>query len=277
MDPALREEIEGLTRAPEISYDPARCIGCQACVAACAQGAHRFSAAGAHAYDPDRCVRCGACVDTCYAGAMERLGQTRTAADVFAVVARDRPFYANSGGGMTLSGGEPLAQPEFTAALLRLSRQADVPTALETAALAPWELLESLLPLVDYWICDIKHADSGRHRELIGVGNERICANLERLARQPARLLLRLPLVPGLTDEPPALAALGRLVARLRPTEGLEIMPYHRLGSGKYERLGRPYPLADLPEATDDDIARAAGHLTQAGAPRVFCQRLPDL
>ena len=208
---------------------------------------------------------------------MERVGQTRTPAQVIEVVVRDKPFYDNSGGGMTLSGGEPLAQPDFTAALLETSRAAGIATALETSALAPWELLEALLPLVDYWMCDVKHTDEARHRQLTGVGNARILANVRQLSARGARLLVRLPLVPGLNDDPAGLEALGRLVAQVRPSEGLEIMPYHRIGSGKYARLGREYSLGELAAATDEDIVRAAAALRQAGAGQVLCQRLPEL
>jgi pyruvate formate lyase activating enzyme len=268
---------EGLSQAGEIGYDPARCIGCRACETACVHQAHSFTPAGEHLFDAGRCTRCGACVETCYAGAMERIGQVRAVSEVMEVVVRDKPFYDNSEGGMTLSGGEPLAQPDFTTALLEACRLVDIGTALETSALAPWEYVESLVPLVDYWMCDVKHLDETRHRQLTGAGNARILGNVRQLAELGVRLLLRLPLVPGQNDDPAGMEALGQLVALARPSEGLEIMPYHRIGSGKYARLGRDYTLAEVPEATDAEIVLAATRLRQAGASHVFCQRLPEL
>lgn len=268
---------EGLEQHLEIGYDPSRCIGCRACEAACVRGAHTFSADGVHAYNAQVCTRCGACVQTCYAGAMEQIGEKRTAADVLDVVARDKPFYDNSDGGITLSGGEPLSQPEFARALLQLSREAGIGTAVETSALAPWRRIEALLPLVDFWMCDVKHMDDRRHRQLTGRPNPHILSNIRRLAGTGSRLCLRLPLVPGMNDDAEGLRLLGQLAAELRPVNGLEIMPYHRIGSGKYERMGRDYALGDLPAASDDDIRRAARILRQAGAEKVVCQRLPDL
>ncbi|MEW6756171.1 MAG: glycyl-radical enzyme activating protein [Candidatus Latescibacterota bacterium] len=267
---------EGLSRETEISYDPARCIGCRACAQACAHGAHEFDGEGRHRWDAECCTRCGACVQVCHAGALEALGEEKTARQVVDVVVRDRPFYETSGGGVTLSGGEPLAQTQFSAAVLGLCRQEGVGTAVETSCLAPWEVLEAFLPLVDYWMCDVKHPWSRAHRELAGAGGRQILANVERLC-EAARVLVRFPLIPTLNDAEEALADLGARVARAAPSEGLEIMPYHRIGRGKYERLRRDYALGHLAEASDGEVRRAAALLRRAGVGTVLCQRLPDL
>jgi len=151
-----------------------------------------------------------------------------------------------------------------------------VGTAIETSCLTPWSVLEGLLPLVDYWMCDVKHVQPDVHRRLVGTDNAQILANVERLCAA-ARVLVRLPLVPTLNDDEAGLAALGEFVGRAAPSEGLELMPYHRIGRGKYERLEREYALPDLPEASDDQVRQAASVLRQAGARTVVCQRLPDL
>jgi pyruvate formate lyase activating enzyme len=268
---------EGLERGREMAYDPARCIGCRACLEACEHGAHQMLDSGAHAYDPSNCVRCGKCVETCYAGAMEAVGDEQSAQEVVDVVLRDKPFYDNSAGGLTVSGGEPLYQVEFTAAILQLCRQAEVSTALETSCLCPWATVERFLPLVDYWMCDIKHIDAQRHRELTGADNTLILNNLRQLCASGARVLLRLPLIPGLNDQEEALLQLGAFVAELAPSEGLEVMPYHRIGTGKYGRMDKEYSLTDLPEASDDDVRRGAAVLRQAGVSQLTCQRVPDL
>ena len=268
---------EGLGRDIEMAYDPERCIGCRACLAACEHGAHEFTDQGQHTRDGARCERCGACVQTCYAGALEAIGQEQTARDVVDTVLLDKPFYTDSGGGVTLSGGEPLYQPEFCAAILRLCRQHRVATALETSLLARREVAELFQPLVDYWMCDVKHIDGPRHRELTGADNRQILANLRQLCEGGATVLARLPLVPGLNDDEAGLEAMGALLAELAPSEGLEILPYHRIGQGKYERVEREYGLADLPEASDDDVRRAAELLRRGGAEGISCQRLRDL
>jgi pyruvate formate lyase activating enzyme len=268
---------EGLERDRQMAYDPAKCIGCRACLQACQHGAHEFTAAGTHLRHGEMCVRCGDCVEQCYAGALEAIGEAKSAAEVLDVVRRDKPFYDNSGGGMTLSGGEPLYQPEFVAAVLALCRAEGIATAVETSSLAAWTTIESLLPLVDYWMCDIKHVDPVRHRELTGADGRLVQANVTRLAATGRPVLLRLPLVPGLNDDEEGLLELGRLAASLQPSEGLEIMPYHRIGQGKYSRIEQAYALEGRPEASDDDIRRAARLLRQGGAAAVSCQRLQDL
>jgi pyruvate formate lyase activating enzyme len=216
-------------------------------------------------------------VEGCYAGAMEMIGEERAAEEVVEVVLRDKPFYDNSGGGMTVSGGEPLAQASFTEALLRLCRQAGVSTAVDTACVGSWSIIERLCPLVDLWLCDVKHTDPDRHRDLTGSGNRDILNNIRRLCGAGADVLLRLPLVPGVNDDEENLRAVGGLAREIGPTHGAELMPYHRIGQGKYERLGKDYGLADVPDAAEDCLDRALSIIREAGVDRVICGRTPRL
>ena len=268
---------EGLERDREMAYDPARCIGCRACLQACEHQAHEFLPEGEHLRHAEKCEQCGVCVETCYAGALEAIGEAKTAREVVDVVLRDKPFYDNSEGGVTLSGGEPLYQPEFSAAILELCRQGEVATAIETSSLTSWSSLERFLPLVDYWMCDVKHVDAQRHRELTGTDNRQILDNVRQLCASGARVLIRLPLIPGLNDEEEGLRALGAFTAELDPSEGLEVMPYHRIGQGKYERIEKEYGLKELPEASDEDVRRAADLLRAGGVAKLSCQRVQDL
>lgn len=268
---------EGLSGRRQVAYDPAKCIGCRACREACEHGRHEFGEDGTHVYHAERCVHCGACVENCFAGALEAIGDSRSAGEILDVVRRDKPFYDNSGGGMTLSGGEPLSQPEFSAAILRLCRSEGIETALETSCATSWGLLEPFLPITDRWMCDVKHIDPQRHRELTGADNRAVLENIRRLCGTGAPVLLRLPLVPGRNDDEEALRGLGAFVRQVGPSDGLELMPYHRIGQGKYSRLHREYSLEELPEAGDDDIRRAARLLREGGAEKLSCQRLADL
>ena len=268
---------EGLSRDREMAYDPTKCIGCRACLLACQHDAHEFLPDGEHLRHAERCVRCGGCVETCFAGALEAVGEEKSAREIVDVVLRDKPFYDNSGGGVTLSGGEPLYQPEFSTEILRLCRQAGVGTAIETSCLVSWATIEPFLPLTDHWMCDVKHVGGQRHRELTGADNRQILENVRRLRAEGAAVLIRLPLIPGLNDEEEDLRALGAFVKEIQPQDGLEIMPYHRIGQGKYERIDKEYSLSDLPEASDDDVRRAAALLREGGAELIFCQRVPDL
>ncbi|MBI5831968.1 MAG: glycyl-radical enzyme activating protein [Armatimonadetes bacterium] len=226
--------------ALQLSYVPASCIACGACVAACPRGAHSMDAEGRHLFDRADCTVCGACVAECHAQALQMVGRDLTAGEALAEVMRDRPFYETSGGGMTLSGGEPLAQPEFSHALLAGAKAAGLHCAVESCGLAPWADYERLLPLVDLWMVDLKAPDSASHRDLTGAPNEPILANLRELHAAGASILVRLPTVPGVNDQPERWLMVAALSRELPGLLGFEIMPYHRLGTGKRERLGLP-------------------------------------
>ena len=221
----------------EISYLPAKCVGCGACVAACPRGCHRL-ADGMHIYDRTACERCGACAVGCYARAIEQVGRLREVGEVLAEVLRDRPFYETSGGGMTISGGEPLAQFGFTRELLARAKAEGLHTALDTSGFAPQARYAGLLPLVDLFLYDIKTTDPVRHRELTGQPLELIHANLRFLSDSGARLFLRCPLVPGVNDSDAELAGLAALANDLAGVEEIDVEPYHPLGVSKAGRMG---------------------------------------
>lgn len=265
---------EGLRRGKEIVFEPAKCIGCHACEETCDHGGHVFTAAGEHLHDRDACVRCGSCVGECFSQALEQVGRPRVASEVIEEVLRDKPFYDESGGGMTLSGGDPLYQPEFAEALLILARAEGIHTAVESTLATSWSVVDRLAPLVDWWMCDVKHVDAGRHRELTGADNGASLANLRKLSASGARLVLRYPLVPGLNDDVEGLRALAAFVLDTRPSDGLEIIPYHRIGADKYARVRLDYGLPDVPDATRDDVGKAIATMRAAGVDAA-CEPMP--
>lgn len=222
---------------PELSFNAERCVHCMRCVDACPVGAHR-NEDGRHVVDRGRCVLCGACVEACLVDALSIIGDERTVREVIDEVERDRPFYDNSGGGMTISGGEPMAQFEYTVALLKAARERDIHTCIETCGFAPRERYEQLLPLVDLFLFDYKATGSDLHEELTGVPNERIVGNLEFLLASGAAVVLRCPMVPGVNDTDEHLEAIAELSAAHPELEGVQLMPYHDLGRSKSERLG---------------------------------------
>ena len=241
---------EGISPEPQLVFTPAHCIGCRACLEACPRGVHRL-VDGEHVIDRDRCEACGACVEGCFAGALRLAGRRATVTEVIEEVSRDRPFYERSGGGMTLSGGEPLLQHDFAAALLRAAKAAGLHTALDTSAFAPWPHMERLLDSTDLVLCDLKHMDGERHRALTGVSNERILGNLRRMDAAGQAMWIRVPLIGGRNDGDANYHAMGRFLSGLKHAERIEILRHHRLAGSKYASVGATYALEGLEPPTE--------------------------
>jgi len=229
---------EGIRPEPQLSFLPERCIGCGYCARVCPNDAHRMDPERGHVLDRGRCTVCGACAEECYAGALELVGREATPRDVLDVVLRDRTFYETSGGGLTLSGGEPLMQVDFAEALLRAAKEAGLHCAVETCGHVGFDRFERLLPFVDLFLYDVKETDPARHADFTGASNDAILANLRALHERGASVLVRLPIVPGLNDRPDHFRAIAGLARELPGLLGFEVMPYHRLGTGKRERFG---------------------------------------
>jgi pyruvate formate lyase activating enzyme len=176
--------------------------------------------------------------------------------DVLTEVMRDLPFYRRSGGGLTVSGGEPLMHYPFVRALLSETKSRGVHNALDTSGLCPWEHLEGLSPFVDLFLYDVKHMDPERHAALTGVSNDRILDNLRRLDEIGKPIWIRVPLIPGQNDEEANYHAMGRFFSTLRGIERVEILRYHRLAESKYERMGSGYRLKGL-ESPSENLAEA--------------------
>jgi pyruvate formate lyase activating enzyme len=251
--------------APQLAFTAATCIACGDCVAACPRGAR--SLGDLRAIDRSACVACGACATACPAGALELVGREVTVGEVIAEVERDRPFYQQSGGGLTLSGGEPLLQADFAVGLLEAARAAGLHTCVETCSQVDPAVLDRVLPLVDLFLCDFKETDPERHRTWTGVGNQRILANLRRLHAAGAHLRLRCPIIPGLNDRAEHFAGIAALAGELAGIEGVEIMPFHRLGESKVDRFGLTGLHQNLAVAPEPAQVRAwIDGLTGAGA-----------
>ncbi len=232
---------EGIDPGLALAFQPERCIGCGYCFRVCPEGAHRMED-GVHVLDRERCVLCGECVKECYSGALELVGKEVTAAEVMEEVLRDMPFYETSGGGMTLSGGEPLQQIDFTAGLLTRAKREGLHCCVDTCGFVPYERLERVLPQVDLFLFDWKESDPARHEELTGVRNEKIRQNLRRLHDDGALIRLRCPIIPGVNDREEHFAGIAELAHSLPELECVELLPYHPLGEGKMDRFGLEQP-----------------------------------
>ena len=228
----------------QTSLQKDKCIGCGDCLAACPPKALTATTNGI-IRDETACNHCGKCAEVCPTLAWELHGRKREAAEVVADLLKDRPFYESSGGGVTLSGGEPLSQPEFSLEVLRLLKQEDIHTTVDTCGQAPWEVLEKFIPLTDLFLYDIKHLDTAKHLQYTGVGNELILSNLEKLAQSKAEIWLRLPLIPSINDDKQHLTDLANLIKTLR-IKRLYLLPYHNLAENKYKNLGLTYTLNNI-------------------------------
>ena len=213
------------------------------------------------------CTACGDCTAVCHADARERVGAEMTVEQVLAEVARDAAFYAQSGGGMTLSGGEPLLQREFAGALLRGAKAMGVHTALDTCGSASWETFDAVRHDVDVFLYDVKLMDDARHRRFTGVSNARILANLRALSAAGHRVILRVPVIPGVNDDPENLAALAGFAAALPHLAGVDLLPYHHIGADKYARLDREYPMPETAPPSAQRMAEIARFLGEHGLP----------
>lgn len=224
---------ESLAFSPELAVAEGRCIGCGECVAGCPRPAGLRG-------DRVGCEACGRCVAACPTGARQILGRSWSVEELMAAVQRDRDFHEMSGGGVTFSGGEPLAQPAFLLAALAACRVQGVHAALDTSGFAPREVLLEAAALSDLVLFDLKTLDDGVHVAVTGVSNEPILANLRALAEVHPAIWLRVPVIPGINDGTAGIEAIGVLAASLPGVRKVSLLPYHGTGTPKTQRLGRP-------------------------------------
>lgn len=253
---------ESHRREPEMLFDPSKCIGCGACAAACPR--HSFPD-GLHRFDREGCAGCGKCAEQCYAESLELCGRTETVETVLDTVVRDKAFYGETGG-MTLSGGEPMYQPDFAIALAKGAKERGVGVCIETCGACDSEKLMEIAQYVDLFLYDVKILDDALHRQYTGASNQKCLENLERISRSGAKIILRCPIIPGvnLTDE--HFAGIAALAERLDGVQEIQLEPYHPLGVSKAERLGRTADYAEkqfLERAVVEEYAERARRLTK--------------
>lgn len=254
---------ESVSAKPEIGFVERRCVGCGKCAEACPSGAHRFQDA-AHLFLRERCSACGRCVEACLAGAVELHGSEASVENVAAAVLEDKTFYEQSGGGCTVSGGEPLLQPEFCAALFKLLRQEGVHCAIDTSGAVAWKAFEAVMPFTDLFLHDLKHCDERRHREQVGASNRQILDNLKRLSERGVPIEIRVPTIPGFNADRESMEAIGSFLAGLKNLVGVKLLPYHR-SRAKYEAAGHAETMSHVEPPTPAQMEAAAACLRRFG------------
>jgi len=265
---------------PRLVFYQTRCILCGACSEACPRGAQVLDALQSGALQPDaqvqriqnqradtrgaqakrsestsgkarrilwdRCDHCGRCVEVCPSRALEMAGEWLTIDEVMDVVRRDELYYKNSGGGVTFSGGEPTAQPDFLEACAKRCRDEGFHTALDTCAYVDWPVLEKILPHIDLFLFDLKHTDGQKHERLTGVDNNVIYDNLRRIDASAKPIWIRIPLIPGYNDSEDDLHRIAEMVRPLEAVKKVSILPYNSAAGARYGMIGRVYDLEEV-------------------------------
>ena len=221
----------------EVLFSASICAMCGACAAVCPKGGHRLTE-DRHEFQRSSCIACGACADACITGACEMAAKDMPISDVLAQILRDKPFFGSEGG-VTLSGGEPMGQPEAALSLLRAAKAEGIGTAIETCGFFDEKWIEPLASCTDLFLWDFKDSDSARHEKYTGVGNEKILANLRKLDQFPVAIRLRCILVKGVNLNDEHLNAIADLHHSLRHSVGADLLPYHAYGSSKSVQIGR--------------------------------------
>lgn len=229
----------------EVEFHKDLCVGCNQCMKACQQGAIGDGNPGSYRIDKSKCIHCGACAKACAFNALRIVGKEADASDIFEQIMKDERYYKQSGGGVTLSGGEPLLWIDFCEELLKDCFNRNIHTAIETAGYIPKGYLDRVKEYVDVFLYDIKSMDSNRHKELTGVPNDLILENICKLREDGKHVIMRIPFVPGINIAEDELEKMLAFAENLGIRE-VNIMPYHNLGQIKYDRLCKPYMLSDL-------------------------------
>ncbi|MBN1342070.1 MAG: glycyl-radical enzyme activating protein [Phycisphaerae bacterium] len=260
---------EGIDAEPQVLWQRAICMACGDCAATCERGAIRIGEDGVR-IDRAVCRACGRCVDACPTGALERVGKEYDADALIVEVLKDRTFYETSGGGVTLSGGEPLMQHAFLTAFLPRCQDEDLHVALDTSGFARGDWLEAVLPLVDLVLFDLKLIRPEDHERLTGVPLDKVLGNLDRVVAAGLPVWVRTPVIPGCTDDEENLRGIAEhLRTRVGTLERYDLLAFSNLCTSKYEMLGRSFDLAAEPLLAPATMERLAGVVRDEGIEMV--------
>lgn len=250
---------------PDIMELPSRCIGCGACEEVCPESAIA-GASGEFRINRDLCKLCFKCTNRCYAESKRVIGREYSVEELFARIAKDRPFYSMYGGGVTFSGGEPLTQPEFLAKIAKRCHGSGIHVTVESCGYAIYDQFKAALPYIGDMFLDIKHIDTDVHKTLTGKGNELILDNIKRISDYGIPITVRTPVIPGYNDSPQNIIGIAEFISALPSVKEYELLPYHNFGESKYKSLGMPYVIKGVLSPLDSnmrDLVKQANQILQ--------------
>lgn len=260
---------EGKSKNIQLGYLAHKCARCGSCAAVCDSNVHSFSGTGLHQLNRENCRLCGKCAERCPNGALQIYGKQVTVDEVLPKLLEDRAFYECSGGGVTLSGGEPLMQPEFCVALLSELKKEGIDTAVDTCGSVSAEAIKEILPYTDTFLYDIKQMDPEKHKKLTGQPNELILSNLQYISSSNRKIEIRIPFVPGCNNDTANLKSCGEFLSKLKGIAKVRLLPYHDYARSKYASLNMTDTMPDVDIPTDEELHNAAALLCAYGLDAV--------
>ncbi|WP_038078279.1 glycyl-radical enzyme activating protein [Treponema primitia] len=260
---------ETISPKKQLQYLERSCKNCGSCVKVCKTGAH-FLKNGMHYLNWNLCNRCFACAETCLFGALSIIGIEITAEELGEQLLRDRIFYKRSGGGVTVSGGEPLLQVDFTAEIFRHLKNHGIHTALDTAGNVPWSSFEKVLSWIDLVLFDIKIVDIGKHQKMTGIKNQLILENFKKLLKEKVHIWVRTPLIKDINDDEEEANERIKMFMNATNIQKIELLPFHRYGIGKYTALGMGMEAHEFEAPSEERLDGIKSHMEAAGITEIF-------
>lgn len=260
---------ESKSSRPQLGYLEKKCVRCGRCQRVCPMGAHVITQDGRHEMIRDRCRVCGRCVNACLNGALKVFGTRMSAVEILKTVIRDRDFYDRSGGGLTVSGGEPMLQFDGLKELLHQAKTLGLHVCLDTCGQAPAQKYLDIRPFVDVFLFDYKVTDPVAHKKVTGVDNHLILSNLRMLAETGSDLFLRCPIIPGINDCEDHYRAIVQLSEQYDAIRQVNLMFYHDMAKGKSQQIGQKYALTELKTMEESDREKIRKTLQALGCTKL--------
>lgn len=246
---------EGIKYNGEVAVIEQKCIGCGSCIKTCPNGVYAVSQTNERIINRDKCTLCKQCVKACFAEALIFYGEQVDIGYVMDIILQDKDFYKSSDGGVTISGGEPLSQIEFSAGIFKNCKEHGIHTALDTSGYAPWSSFEQIIPYTDLILYDIKHIIEDQHIKYTGVSNRLIISNLKNLEVYSIPIEIRIPVIPGINDASEHIKLTAQFIDSIKNVKSVKLLPYHSLAGSKYAAICRENNMPENSEKSQESVS----------------------